>query len=402
MFWLVPVTVLSQSPEGEVYTVQSGDWLSKLAEKYYGDPLTYPTIVNATNTKATEDDSFLIITNPDIIEIGQILWIPSQVLSNNIEICSSTFTTLPIDDSLQPQTLATLLTTNLDLPTETLPPKILKHQVVKEIENGQTISVYEMLDNECTLWLVYYLFDERPESLYLLKYDKNLQTWSYQAINGYLGQFMDIRATKNFYLIRAHINPSAGSTVIVPQDMASYHILTGFIGEVYDDNLIIYHPNQIHFAPTHPNEIGIYNPFTQEIKTILPRKPNPRLWSEYVNKMGEVYEQLIADEWCVRNNHHCKPEWFTRYFGNITVNSTSDSLIFIAHFDSGAPYELLNGQTIQIEDQKVVYIYRGIHSTDQLDYREFELNGLEQIYGEDFEIAELLEQEILDQLFKQE
>ena len=31
------------------YTVQSGDWLSKIAEKYLGDVLAYLVIVEATN-----------------------------------------------------------------------------------------------------------------------------------------------------------------------------------------------------------------------------------------------------------------------------------------------------------------------------------------------------------------
>jgi para-nitrobenzyl esterase len=67
-----------QESEGEVYTVQAGDWLSKLAEKYYGDPLAFPVIVEATNTKAAEDSSFGVIDNPDLIEVGQKLWIPTQ------------------------------------------------------------------------------------------------------------------------------------------------------------------------------------------------------------------------------------------------------------------------------------------------------------------------------------
>jgi nucleoid-associated protein YgaU len=36
----------------------------------------YPVIVDATNAKAKEDSSFTEITNPDLIEIGQKLWIP--------------------------------------------------------------------------------------------------------------------------------------------------------------------------------------------------------------------------------------------------------------------------------------------------------------------------------------
>jgi hypothetical protein len=67
----------SQTEEGQSYIVQAGDWLSKLAEKYYGDALAYPIIVEATNAKAAQDDSFSRIDNPNRIEVGQKLWIPA-------------------------------------------------------------------------------------------------------------------------------------------------------------------------------------------------------------------------------------------------------------------------------------------------------------------------------------
>jgi hypothetical protein len=63
--------------DGQEYVVQADDWLSKIADKFYGDIFAYPTIVEATNAKAAEDDSFAVIDNPDIIEIGQKLWIPN-------------------------------------------------------------------------------------------------------------------------------------------------------------------------------------------------------------------------------------------------------------------------------------------------------------------------------------
>lgn len=67
---------VAQSEAGKEYVVQADDWLSKIAEKEYGDMLAYPAIVEATNAKAAEDSSFAMITNPDVIEIGQKLWIP--------------------------------------------------------------------------------------------------------------------------------------------------------------------------------------------------------------------------------------------------------------------------------------------------------------------------------------
>jgi hypothetical protein len=66
---------VQQMDEGQEYVVQASDWLSKIAEKFYGDPLAYPTIVDGTNAKAAEDSSFTEITNPDVIEVGQKLWI---------------------------------------------------------------------------------------------------------------------------------------------------------------------------------------------------------------------------------------------------------------------------------------------------------------------------------------
>ena len=59
------------------HVVQADDWLSKLADKYFGEVLAYPAIVEATNAAAQADNSYATITNPDLIEIGWQLCIPS-------------------------------------------------------------------------------------------------------------------------------------------------------------------------------------------------------------------------------------------------------------------------------------------------------------------------------------
>jgi hypothetical protein len=72
--------VFAQSTEGRAYIVQADDWLSKIAEKEYGDPLFYPAIVEWTNEVAKFDSSFAFIGDPDFIEIGQKVWLPPQPL----------------------------------------------------------------------------------------------------------------------------------------------------------------------------------------------------------------------------------------------------------------------------------------------------------------------------------
>lgn len=77
---LLPSTVLTAPPlqdAGQEYTIQADDWLSKLAEKFYGDPLAYPAIVEATNTKSGSDTTYASIDDPNVIEVGQKLFIPT-------------------------------------------------------------------------------------------------------------------------------------------------------------------------------------------------------------------------------------------------------------------------------------------------------------------------------------
>jgi hypothetical protein len=75
---LLPGLATADSPtSGEDYVVQADDWLSKLADKFYGDPLAYPIIFDGTNAKATEDESYAPLIDPNEIEIGQKLYIPS-------------------------------------------------------------------------------------------------------------------------------------------------------------------------------------------------------------------------------------------------------------------------------------------------------------------------------------
>ncbi len=81
---LLPLSALAAPPEQpeeiacmEEYTVQADDWLSKIAAKFLGQPLAYPALVTATNQKQAQDTAFAQITNPDLIEVGWKICVPS-------------------------------------------------------------------------------------------------------------------------------------------------------------------------------------------------------------------------------------------------------------------------------------------------------------------------------------
>lgn len=75
---LIPAHTLAQEEitcESDV-VVQADDWLSKLADKFYGDVFAYQAIADATNAMAASDNSYAAIEDVNIIEPGWKLCIP--------------------------------------------------------------------------------------------------------------------------------------------------------------------------------------------------------------------------------------------------------------------------------------------------------------------------------------
>jgi ABC-type transport system substrate-binding protein len=66
-----------ESDCADTYTVQADDWLSKIADRFLGNVLAYPAIVDATNAAASADDSYGAILDANLIEVGQKLCIPA-------------------------------------------------------------------------------------------------------------------------------------------------------------------------------------------------------------------------------------------------------------------------------------------------------------------------------------
>lgn len=69
---------VQQGPDGEIYIVQPGDFLSQIAREQMNDGKAWAQIVDATNAKAQVDDTFAPITDPRLIYAGQRLWIPRE------------------------------------------------------------------------------------------------------------------------------------------------------------------------------------------------------------------------------------------------------------------------------------------------------------------------------------
>lgn len=62
------MTVVVPEPEAQFHTVVKGEYLSKIAKKYYGNAMKYPVIFEANKP---------MLTDPDKIYPGQVLRIPA-------------------------------------------------------------------------------------------------------------------------------------------------------------------------------------------------------------------------------------------------------------------------------------------------------------------------------------
>lgn len=97
LFFLFSTSFLFAQTPNTTYTIQSGDWLSKIAEKAYNNPHLYYQIVEGTNRKAISDNSFQRISSVNNLQVGQQIWIPaleSASALSDVEIKPTTSTNL--------------------------------------------------------------------------------------------------------------------------------------------------------------------------------------------------------------------------------------------------------------------------------------------------------------------
>lgn len=113
-------------PCAEIYVVQANDWLSIIADKFFGNIEAYSAIMAATNQQHKADSSFALIANPDVIEVGWKLCVP---ITGEAETILSETYAAPADEWLpkamppSPQNPIpwTILSTNMSLAVRSNP-----------------------------------------------------------------------------------------------------------------------------------------------------------------------------------------------------------------------------------------------------------------------------------------
>jgi hypothetical protein len=288
----------------------------------------------------------------------------------------------------------------------------------------QKITSYEVLDSAADFVIAYYVDDGSgriPSFLNVARYSKRGSHWSESSISRKDATFPDTSAdclgsadglhrVGDFFLIDTHLSPSAGCLIVLDGNLAVVKLLYGWYLATLPTHIVVFHESMIHFAPTHPMRISIYDldrqksaqgkPSGAPVITLYPPR-NDRLRAQYIERI----RPLIGDEqWCSQHDSHCDPEQFESELTNagptrsdlVAVNDQTYALAFAAEFSARG---IVPEETIKkMSDlkQPVVYVYR--FSLSGFNYREFPLSEMKSRFGAT-SIEELVNQPVLDTVF---
>lgn len=232
----------------------------------------------------------------------------------------------------------------------------LQHLLIRDdIDYEQTVlnnldreaAGYAILNDPNYYCVAYYSQDEpnsRTDKLSIALLIKDRNQWIQRDFefkelfsdNPYLmsGSIVRISYSENYFYLDTHINPSAGYLILLSKDLTFAGGLCGWLKAITEDEMIIYHNNQIHFAPTHYTELSLYNPATKADRKIYPMKPYQQVRLNHIKKVKTAYDQR-GEDWFRIHNHYMNPELFNNYLsGNIAVNNLRHSLAFIVDYDN--------------------------------------------------------------------
>lgn len=297
---------------------------------------------------------------------------------------------------------------------ETLGEVLKQHGIASTIHAtpGRPITSYGILDEPASFCIAFYWLDNQTgtlgDQLEILSVNRDAgktrtATLRYSELipgkpHFRTGSITRIVASPRFLFVSGHDNPSAGSILVLSRDLAFQTALYGWPLATFENDILVFHKSQIHFAPIHAAEIAIYDPHTGKQEQIYPREPYQDIRRNHIEALRQAYESRPA-EWFMQRNRPTDPEWFNNYLlGDVVVNDAQGALAFVIAIDNGDLRSDLRADEARPQPTHVVYAVRGI-GKERLEYKEILKDQLEPIFGVG-SLPELLEPRSLGRIFR--
>jgi hypothetical protein len=209
-----------------------------------------------------------------------------------------------------------------------------------------------LVDDTDEFFFVVYFPD--VDNLHFGLFDKRLKVWKQTSTprDIMMGSLSGIAHSQTRFYIDTHLNPSAGGLVVVDKDLKTVSVLFGWLLKILPDESIIYHRGEVHFAPTHPAELWIYDRNGRD-RRLYPNPPYQPVRQTYIQTVKRIYDEK-GETWFRENNHHGDPTAFDSAIDNVVVNAVTESVAFISTFGG-------DGQ-VPTPAQDVLVVCRNIES----------------------------------------
>ena len=256
-----------------------------------------------------------------------------------------------------PNTLADILRSN-DIPIVGLSAESLQQKAgdsAARWDGSRYVVVYDTLS---------------PSLFWIRSYDKQKHRWTSKSFatnaehdTGQIdtlcfGSIENLEFVADDVIVTTHLNPSAECTIVFSSSLALKRTIYGWVVATSRSRFSLIQHSEVHFAPTHPVELSVYDYARNTLVQVFPPKDDP-----YRNEFVEYLQNHRDLDWCRENNSHCDPQRFGAELGDIRAGVESDSFAFYVTYSS----EGYGSSTPEQRD--IMYVFR--RSGDKWEYRDF-------------------------------
>jgi hypothetical protein len=137
---------------------------------------------------------------------------------------------------------------------------------------------------------------------------------------------------RRFALVHQHVNPSAAWLFVISRDFKLVRELHGWALASMPDESIVYHRNQVHFAPIHSLEVAVFDPVSGTDAVVYPPESMSPLRQRFIERVAAAYRQR-GEDWFRIRNHHMDPTRFDSSLkGPVTVDAKDGTMTFLVEF----------------------------------------------------------------------
>ena len=170
--------------------------------------------------------------------------------------------------------------------------------------------------------------------------ERSTGQWTFGSVSSsdtdpaWLGNaILGVKRISHYVLIETHLSPSALQTIVLGRNLRLVRRLYGWSLAELPDESIVYRHSMIHFAPTHPVEISLFNPNSLQEKQIYPPSPDQPIRTEFIRRVAQVYRAL-GEDWFRINNYPSEPKDFDSGTSReeMVAESSTKSIAFKVRF----------------------------------------------------------------------